>query len=378
MIKRVCLSMIVRNEESVLPETLRALLPFIDCYSIVDTGSTDNTVAIIEQYLGHLPGVVTPQEWTDFSTARNLSLEIARQFGDYIFICDADDVVEATIDSLGFRNQLVADVHNVIFRQGTTLYHRPLLLRSSVIANFRGVVHEFLAIDPIAVGGSNIEGFIVNYNGAGISFRNSNQKAKYDRDIQLIQSALLTCDDQALASRYTFYLANSLQSAGQLKEAVQAYGDRTRQSAGYTQEVYISFLRMGHLARTQYSSPRMQMHMYMMAYQVDPSRAEAQHYIAELARNQQWWNLAWLFVNDGLQRSPDLTKLFMESEIYSWRIKYEQSIAAWYVGQFDIGRETCEWLLAQSELPVEIRRVTNENLKLYGPLRSVTPSGGQF
>lgn len=365
MTNRVCLSMIVRNEEAVLPETLRALLPFIDCYSIVDTGSTDNTVAIIGEILGHLPGVVTPQEWSDFSTARNLSLEIARQFGGYIFICDADDVVEATVNGDEFRNQLVADVHNVIFRQGSTLYHRPLLVRSTVPAVFRGVVHEFLAIDPTATGGSNLEGFIINYNGAGVSYRNQDQVAKYARDVQLIEAALLTCDDQALASRYTFYLATSLQSSGRLTEAVQAYGDRTRMSVGYAQEVYISFLRMGHLARTQYSNPRMQLHMYMMAYQVDPTRAEAQHYIAELARNQHWWNLAWLFINDGLQRSADPTKLFLESEIYNWRIKYEQSIAGWYLGQFEIGRASCEWLLTRNDLPPDIQKVTANNLKLY-------------
>ena len=365
MTKRVCLSMIVRNEEAVLPETLQALLPYIDSYAIVDTGSTDDTVAVIEQLLGHLPGVVAPQEWSDFSTARNLSLEMARQLGDYVFICDADDVVEATIDGDEFRSQLVKDVHNVIFRQGSTLYHRPLLLRSTVDAIFRGVVHEFLAINPTATGGSNLEGFIINYNGAGTSYRNLDQTAKYARDVQLIQSALLTCDDQALASRYTFYLATSLQSAGRLTEAVQAYGDRTRQQAGFAQEVYISFLRMGHLSKTQYSNPRMQMHMYMMAYQVDPTRAEAQHYIAELARNQHWWNLAWLFVNDGLQRSADPTKLFLESDIYIWRLRYEQSIASWYVGQFEIGRESCEWLLARSDLPKDIQKVTTKNLELY-------------
>jgi hypothetical protein len=226
-------------------------------------------------------------------------------------------------------------------------------------------VHEFLAVNPTATGGSNLEGFIINYNGAGTSYRNLDQTAKYARDVELIQSALLTCDDQALASRYTFYLATSLQSAGRLTEAVQAYGDRTRQKAGFAQEVYISFLRMGHLSKTQYSNPRMQMHMYMMAYQVDPTRAEAQHYIAELARNQHWWNLAWLFVNDGLQRSADPTKLFLESDIYIWRLRYEQSIASWYVGQFEIGRESCEWLLARSDLPKDIQKVTTKNLELY-------------
>lgn len=103
----------------------------------------------------------------------------------------------------------------------------------------------------------------------------------------------------------------------------------------------------------------------MMAYEADPTRAEAQFYIAELARNQHWWNLAWLFVNDGLQRSIDPTKLFLESGIYDWRLRYEQSITAWYTKQFEIGRTSCEWLLTRSDLPKDIQEVTAKNLELY-------------
>lgn len=365
MTKQVCLSMIVRNEAEVLPATLKAILPFIDCYSIVDTGSTDDTATVIQRHLGHLPGVVTPQEWRDFSTARNLSLEIARKLGDYVFICDADDVVMATIDGGAFRDQLIADVHNVNFRQGTLLYHRPLLVKSSWPASFHGVVHEFLAVGPAATTGATIDGLILDYNGAGVSDRNKDLVAKFERDVTLIQTALLTCDDPALASRYTFYLANSLLSANRHTEAMQAYGDRTRQEVGYPQEVYISFLRMGHLSRQQYSNPRMQIHMYMMAYQTDPTRAEAQRYIAEVARDQHWWHLAWLFINDGLQRPLDPIKLFVETEVYEWRLRYEQSIAAWYLGHFDVGRNTCEWLLQRDDLPADIHEVTKNNLKLY-------------
>ena len=103
----------------------------------------------------------------------------------------------------------------------------------------------------------------------------------------------------------------------------------------------------------------------MMAYQVDPTRAEAQNYLAELARNQHWWNLAWLFINDGLKRSADSTKLFLESDMYIWRLRYEQSIASWYVRQIEIGRENCEWLLAISVLPKDIQKVITKNLELH-------------
>ena len=102
-----------------------------------------------------------------------------------------------------------------------------------------------------------------------------------------------------------------------------------------------------------------------MSNQVDTTRAEAKHYITELARNQHWWNLAWLFVNDGLERSADPTKFFFESNIYIWRLRYEQSIASWYDRQFEIGRESCEWLLARSDLLKDIQKVITKNLELH-------------
>jgi glycosyltransferase involved in cell wall biosynthesis len=82
----VSLCMIVKNEEDNLGRCLTSIKDIVDEMIIVDTGSTDETVAIAESFgakVYHFP-------WTNsFSEARNESLKHATK--EWILIMDADD-----------------------------------------------------------------------------------------------------------------------------------------------------------------------------------------------------------------------------------------------------------------------------------------------
>lgn len=90
MAKKISLCMIVKNESQALSRCLSSGLTIFDEIIIVDTGSTDTTCDIAEQYsaiLHHFP-------WNDnFSDARNASLEVAQ--GDWILFLDADEELSA-------------------------------------------------------------------------------------------------------------------------------------------------------------------------------------------------------------------------------------------------------------------------------------------
>lgn len=84
------LAMIVKNEAANLPRCLGSVRDLVDEMVVVDTGSTDGTVAIAESFgarMGHFPWI------DDFAAARNESLRLCS--GDWVLVLDGDEAVDA-------------------------------------------------------------------------------------------------------------------------------------------------------------------------------------------------------------------------------------------------------------------------------------------
>ncbi|MBL8724790.1 MAG: glycosyltransferase [Planctomycetes bacterium] len=86
---RVSLCMIARDEERFLGECLARAQAAVDEIVLVDTGSTDRTVAIAESF----GAKVLHEPWQDdFSAPRNTALRAAT--GDWILVLDADEFLQ--------------------------------------------------------------------------------------------------------------------------------------------------------------------------------------------------------------------------------------------------------------------------------------------
>ena len=79
---------IVKNEEAALPQCLASVRDVVDEMVVLDTGSTDSTIAIAQSFNAR----VYSFEWcNDFSAARNESLKYVQ--GDWVLVLDADEVL---------------------------------------------------------------------------------------------------------------------------------------------------------------------------------------------------------------------------------------------------------------------------------------------
>eukprot|EP00698_Gefionella_okellyi_P016549 TRINITY_DN4740_c0_g1_i4.p1 TRINITY_DN4740_c0_g1~~TRINITY_DN4740_c0_g1_i4.p1 ORF type:complete len:129 (-),score=27.87 TRINITY_DN4740_c0_g1_i4:43-429(-) len=70
----LCLVMIVKNEGDNIQRVLLSAKDFIDYYVILDTGSTDDTVAIINQTMEGVPGFVAQEPFVGTSICAELRL----------------------------------------------------------------------------------------------------------------------------------------------------------------------------------------------------------------------------------------------------------------------------------------------------------------
>ena len=86
------LSMIVRNEEARLAACLDSVKAIADEMVVVDTGSTDATVAVATASGAR----VERMEWPgDFAPARNSALTFLK--GDWVLVLDADEQLRAEV-----------------------------------------------------------------------------------------------------------------------------------------------------------------------------------------------------------------------------------------------------------------------------------------
>lgn len=209
----ISLCMIVKNEEDVLARCLESANKIADEIIVVDTGSTDRTAQIAEQFTQK----VYHYRWIDdFAAARNFSFEKATM--DYILWLDADDVIlpEDQDALLALKQSLDPSVDIVMMQYHVGFdergvpnftYERERLLKRTRNYRWEGRIHE--AIPP--------KGNILH---SQIAITHRKEKpGDPDRNLRIFETILDT--DGTLDPRQQYYYARELSAHGRNKEAIQ-------------------------------------------------------------------------------------------------------------------------------------------------------------
>ena len=178
-IGELSLHMIVKNEAEFLPGLLSLVAPYIGEMIIVDTGSSDDTVAIATRFTKH---VYAYDMKKDFSAARNFALGKATK--SWILQLDADELpTEPLLEWLSsfVPEPWVSGVrilrHNLVDNKPIGFYtyewHTRLFQRH---IRFVGVIHEKLPILDAKVMKAPSDCFIQHYK---TQARQEEQNARY-------------------------------------------------------------------------------------------------------------------------------------------------------------------------------------------------------
>jgi tetratricopeptide (TPR) repeat protein len=212
--------LIVRNEAKHIADCIRSIQPVCDEVIVVDTGSTDDTMAIAKS----LGARVSTFEWRDdFSAARNYALSLAR--GTWCFWIDADERLDAgsygaVLSALvrphfgGFTLEIVNYLEDDT-RVGQ-LVHRPCrIFRNLPDVRFEGRIHEQItpSLSRIGLPVALLEARLLHY---GYRREEVEAKQKHDRTLALVQAAL---QENPNDSFQQFNLANAYYCANRFAEA---------------------------------------------------------------------------------------------------------------------------------------------------------------
>ncbi len=350
---KLCLNMIVKNEKDVIRRCLDSVIPIIDYWVILDTGSTDGTQDIIQKHLQNIPGELYESPWKTWGKSRTEAFNLAKGKGEYILFMDADDIL--SFDNTSWLSKLKTDQYRLWRGSNHFLYEKPQIVKGDLPWRWVGVTHEYLDC-PVPYNSELLTDvkYVTLDGGAG-----SKDPKKFAKNVALLKDGI---KEEPENSRYAFYLAESYRDSGKKAKALEWFQKRV-DMGGWAEEVFWSKLQIGHMLRELNCSDNLAIEAYKDAFVYRPHRPESIYFIAELCNSIGRYAEAYMYLKTYQQiKKPDQKDaLFNMQWIADYGLTFQLSICSYYVGNYQEALDTCDQLLANENLPESWRKLTEKN-----------------
>ena len=346
--------MIVKNEVAGIQVTLRSLLAvaFPGRVFVYDTGSTDGTQDVARKVFGERLFVANG-EFRNFAQARNDAHTWVRETfaPQWILWLDANDTVTGAPSPLGTADAFM--VQQVWHSHGTntTKFFNTRLFKLTSATEWCGYVHEWLrlpgeyiteTLDPTVLQ-------IVQNRGEN----SASSEARWATDVRLLKQQVL---DMGEDSRTCFYLGRALRDTGNAVEARVWFAKRLV----YPEFPEERFWARYFLAELETDDWRRRVTLFLTAYE-ECGRAEALVAAARTLNAEHQWHQSFMCCYTAAKLPfPESARLFVYADDYAYARWHLLGICAYYVGQFDVGRDACAQAIAARGLAIDI-----DNQKWY-------------
>lgn len=332
------LVMIVKNEAKRIVEVLASYRPFIDAWTILDTGSTDGTQELIRKELDGVPGALHEEPFVDFATSRNRALELHGTSTVFSMMPNGD-VLQGGGELRAFLGAFQHDTCGAYrVRIAPGHYYHPLVMRTGRGWHYKWRTHE-CAVGPMM--GPQIPGVTVVRDRGNRT--DAEWKLRWERDLVLLNQD--RAEDPSDPRPY-FYLGQTHECLGQFAQAL-AFFERRAEMGGYFDEVFEAKFRIGKMKeKLDRPWPEVQQ-AYLEAYAHDPRRAEPLYAISE-----HWYDrvhaISRIFAVAAAETPKPPTDLFLDEDVYTWKAADRASISSFHSGHKEDARYWADIALSWS------------------------------
>lgn len=255
----------VKNEAKTLPRLLDSVKGFVDGVIAYDTGSTDDTINILQS----VGADILRGEFEDFGKSRSKLMAFAKGKADWLLLMDADQILRKDVEKLELTRGFDA---YLLEHTGALQYYVARLVNGDIPWCFIGVTHEYIErMDGVKGTATKLGGVRIGHLADGGS-----RSDKFERDLRLLRKSFA---EDPKNGRTVFYLANTLRDSGEAEEAKQMFYLRASMG-GWDEEVFVSMLEAAKISQDPLE--------FWEAWMTRPTRAEPLFYLEQLysARNE--------------------------------------------------------------------------------------------
>ena len=367
----------VKDEVDVIKATLQ---PFVaggvDAFFVYDTGSTDGTPTIVQQFFDEnnlTHAYIIQEPFVNFAVSRNRALDLAETifpYADFMIMLDAEWYIKNVMELVKFcesnKNYIppnaLGGCYLIRIITDKIDFYQPRLIRCHSNVRFVGLVHEVLNQRPSA----NLpEDVCFLYKPTDKGLKKSVNRWKRDLDL-LLQSYR----DEPDNPRTVFYLAQTYQFLDDWENAAIYYYKRM-QMEGWHEEKYMATYRFAvaieHLMVDKGNSTytwEQALHYYLKAYEMRSHRAEPLVKITQYYIENNQKEIAFLFAQRAAQLpypDPQQDILVVEKYVYDYLRHDLLGQCALNVQEYELGKNAI--LRALKAVPEQAH--LQHNLGLY-------------
>lgn len=270
---------------------------------------------------------------------------------------DADDLMGFPVSCKEFLHKILEE-HKpnaciVNIKRGSLDYSRTQIFKAQDNWRYVGVLHEYPTNDKKdnKVVKLPNEIFMV---GRTLGNRSKQDGNKYLKDAEVLLAEHLKDPEN---ERNVFYLAQSYRDGGNIPEAIKWYKKRVEMGK-WKEEQCVSAMNLARLLQDKEWAWR--------AHEFNPMRNESLVWYVSYCRAKNLFThelLATILYATTIPK-PTENVLFVEKDVYEWRMWDELSIVAFYMGRKDLAKQAGARLLNENLFPDEQRARIENNMRL--------------
>jgi tetratricopeptide (TPR) repeat protein len=326
---KIILLLMIKNESRIIERCLEHALPHVDAVSILDTGSTDETVSLCQTFLSTKgkPFKIAVEPFKNFGYNRTVSFQTAQELctelnwdaeKTYALAVDADMVI---CPKPAFKDvELTLNGYSVIQSNGHINYYNMRLMKCAHPWKCIGGTHEYWSGDPTGK---------VPYEVFYIDDRNDGgcKSDKFERDVRLLKEDI---QENPKNDRAHYYLGQSLKDLGRFEEAIEMFTKRI-ELGGWYEENWYAHYQIGKCY--EHMNRPLEMEVWMnKAFEFHSRRAEPLYHLCRYFREKSQHYKAYHYYQKGKDIPyPKDDVLFIEDQVYRGLFDYENTILACYV-----------------------------------------------